>query len=113
MKDLPKATFYQRALVPLGYLYQYVCEGNSMSPTLKNGEAVLVDKSPETIEVGDIVFARHPVEQITDVIKRVQKINERGHYFLVGDNLEDSNDSRDYGAVTREYIKGKVVARLG
>lgn len=84
-----------------------------MSPTLKNGEAVLVDKYPENIEVGDIVLARHPVEQITEVIKRVQKINERGHYFLVGDNLEDSNDSRDYGAVTREYIKGKVVARLG
>lgn len=113
MKDLPKATFYQRALVPLGYLYQYECEGNSMSPTLKDGERVLVDKSPETIEVGDIVLARHPVEQITDIIKRVQKISERGHYFLVGDNLEDSNDSRNFGAVTREYIKGKVVARLG
>lgn len=113
MKDLPKASFYQRALVPLGYLYQYVCEGSSMYPTLKDGEGVLVDKSPETIEVGDIVLARHPVEQITDVIKRVQKINERGHYFLVGDNLAESIDSRDYGAVTREYIKGKVVARLG
>ena len=112
MKDLPKASFYQWALIPLGYLYQYECEGNSMSPTLKNGEKVLVDKSPETIEVGDIVLARHPVEQISDVIKRVQKINERGHYFLVGDNPEDSNDSRQYGAVTREYIKGKVVARL-
>ena len=112
MKDLPKATFYQRALVPLGYLHQYICEGNSMYPTLKNGDTVLVDKSAETIEVGDIVLAKHPVEQISEVIKRVQKINERGHYFLVGDNLDDSNDSRNFGAVTREYIKGKVVARL-
>ncbi|MEK7724535.1 MAG: nickel-type superoxide dismutase maturation protease [Acidobacteriota bacterium] len=111
MKELPKATFYQRALVPLGYLYQYFCEGNSMNPTLKNGDAVLVDKSAETIEVGDIVLAKHPVEQVSEVIKRVKKINERGHYFLVGDNLEDSNDSRNFGAVTREYIKGKVVAR--
>lgn len=82
-----------------------------MNPTLKNGDAVLVDKSAETIEVGDIVLAKHPVEQVSEVIKRVKKINERGHYFLVGDNLEDSNDSRNFGAVTREYIKGKVVAR--
>jgi type IV secretory pathway protease TraF len=43
----------------------------------------------------------------------VKRINERGHYYLIGDNLEDSVDSRHYGAVTREYIKGKVVARLG
>jgi nickel-type superoxide dismutase maturation protease len=112
MKDLPKASFYQRALVPLGFLHQYICEGNSMNPILKNGDAVLVDKAAEIIEVGDIVLARHPIEQITDVIKRVQKINERGHYFLVGDNPDDSNDSRNYGAVTRDYIKGKVVARL-
>jgi nickel-type superoxide dismutase maturation protease len=84
-----------------------------MSPTLKNGEAVLVEKSPEIIEVGDIVLAKHPVEQVSEVIKRVQTINERGHYFLVGDNLDDSNDSRNFGAVTREYIKGKVIARLG
>lgn len=83
-----------------------------MNPILKNGDAVLVDKAAENIEVGDIVLAKHPVEQVSEIIKRVQKINERGHYFLVGDNLEDSNDSRNFGAVTREYIKGKVVARL-
>lgn len=112
MKDLPKASFYQKALVPLGYLHQYICEGNSMNPVLKNGDAVLVDKNTE-IEVGDIVAAKHPIEQITEVIKRVKEINSRGHYFLVGDNLDDSNDSRHYGAVTRDYIKGKVIAKLG
>lgn len=84
-----------------------------MYPMLKNGEVVLVDKDAKVIEVGDIVLAKHPIEQITDVIKRVQNINERGHYFLIGDNLEDSNDSRNFGSVTREYIKGKVIARLG
>ena len=82
-----------------------------MNPTLQDGEAVLVDRTAE-IAVGDIVVAKHPVEQKSEVIKRVERINERGHYFLVGDNLEDSNDSRHFGAVTRDYIKGKVVARL-
>jgi nickel-type superoxide dismutase maturation protease len=112
MKELPTASAYEIGLVFFGYRHKYICEGNSMNPTLKNGEVVLVDREAE-IKVGDIVVARHPVEQISEIIKRVERINERGHYFLVGDNADDSNDSRHFGAVTREYIKGKVVARLG
>ena len=82
-----------------------------MNPTLKDGEAVLVDRSAE-IEVGDIVVATHPVEQNSEIVKRVGRINESGNYFLVGDNLENSNDSRHFGAVAKDYVKGKVVARL-
>lgn len=109
--ELPKATFFDRAMIFLGARFQYICEGTSMNPTLRDGEVVLVDRNAE-IEVGDIVVARHPIEQDSEVVKRVQRINDRGHYYLVGDNLDDSTDSRHYGAVTREYIKGKVVARL-
>jgi len=111
MKDLPEASLYEIALVFLGSRYKYICEGKSMNPTLKDGEVVLVDREAK-IEVGDIVVAKHPVEQNSEVVKRVERINEHGHYFLVGDNLQDSNDSRHFGAVTRKYIKGKVVARL-
>ena len=110
-KELPDASFYEISLVFFGYRHKYICEGNSMLPTLKDGEVVLVDRTAE-IEVGDIVVARHPVEQTSELIKRIARINEHGHYFLVGDNLEDSNDSRHFGAVTREYITGKVVGRL-
>ena len=111
MKNLPDASFYEIALVFLGSRHKYICEGTSMNPTLKDGEVVLVAREA-AIEVGDIVVAKHPFEQDSEVVKRVERINERGHYFLVGDNLEESIDSRDFGAVTREYIKGKVVARL-
>ncbi len=111
MKDLPNASFYEIALVFFGSRHKYVCEGKSMNPTLRDGEMVLVDRAAK-IEVGDIVVAKHPIEQTSEVVKRIERITERGHYFLVGDNLEDSNDSRHFGAVTREYIKGKVVARL-
>src|SRR5215203_377631 len=111
MRDLPEASLYEMALVFLGSRHKYVCEGKSMNPTLKDGEVVLVDREAK-IEVGDIVVAKHPVEPKSEVVKRVARINERGHYFLVGDNEADSIDSRHYGAVTHEYIKGKVVARL-
>ena len=111
MKDLPKAGFFEIALIFLGSRRKYICEGTSMNPTLENGEVVLVDRTAK-IEVGDIVVAKHPVEQNSEIVKRVERIDERGNYFLVGDNLEDSNDSRHFGAVTKEYIKGKVVSRF-
>ncbi len=111
MNDLSKASFYEIGLIFLGSRHKYICEGKSMNPTLKDGETVLVDRAAK-IEIGDIVIAKHPVEQNSEIVKRVERINERGDYFLIGDNLEDSNDSRHFGAVTREYIKGKVVARL-
>ena len=110
MNDLPEATFFEMALVFLGSRHKYICEGQSMNPTLRDGEVVLVDREAN-IKIGDIVVAKHPIEN-GEVVKRVARINERGHYFLVGDNLNDSIDSRHYGAVAREYIKGKVVARL-
>jgi nickel-type superoxide dismutase maturation protease len=111
MRNLPQAGFFEIALVFFGSRHKYICEGKSMNPTLRDGETVLVDRAA-AFEVGDIVVARHPVEQHSEIVKRIERITERGHYFLVGDNTEDSNDSRHFGAVTKEYIKGKVVARL-
>ncbi|MGI8670679.1 MAG: nickel-type superoxide dismutase maturation protease [Aridibacter sp.] len=111
MKELPEASIFDIGLIFLGKRFKYLVEGNSMLPTLKDGDKVLVDKQAK-IEVGDIVVAKHPLEQVSEVMKRVERITEHGSYFLVGDNLKESTDSRHYGAVTKDYIKGKVVGRL-
>ncbi|ORY34283.1 peptidase S24/S26A/S26B/S26C [Naematelia encephala] len=36
----------------------------------------------------------------------------KGHVWLVGDNLKNSTDSRDYGPVPLALVKGQVLARV-
>ncbi len=94
-----------------GYSQRYRVEGNSMLPTLKNGEEVLV-KTGKILQIGDIVVANHPFKQSVIIIKRIEKISTSGKLFLVGDNPSESTDSRNFGEISAEEIIGKVVCRL-
>lgn len=106
-----------------------LCTGPSMEPTLNaNSDLVLLDRvSPRLgrIATGDIVVADSPTRPGETVCKRVAAVaGERipGSFFadvvppgcvwLLGDNRRNSTDSRIYGPVPRDVIKGRVVLRV-
>ena len=87
-------------------------EGESMRPTLSSGDFVifnpLTDASRgKSLHEGCIVVANHPLLPKKLMVKRVQKIGVKG-VELRGDNLNSSTDSRQFGLVRREDIKGVV-----
>ena len=61
-----------------------------------------VDKG--NVKGGDII-------QMDGFRRRVFVVPE-GHVWLQGDNLSNSIDSRNYGAVPEATLKGRVLARV-
>ncbi|PKB66069.1 MAG: signal peptidase I [SAR202 cluster bacterium Io17-Chloro-G4] len=144
--------FVQR-LINLFTSARFVVKGNSMLPTLGDGESVVAVRSRSSwnrLVRGDIVVFRHlefpdrvfikrivgfPDEQvrvengavyIDDVFLEEPYLdgqeggrqdlnrtwwNGRGELFLVGDNRQDSQDSRTFGPVDGGMILGRVWLR--
>ena len=128
-----------------------VVDGESMNPTLKSGESLMVMRKYKwfpSLGVGDIIVLK-PGNARTDgnaVIKRIVFIqnktgtatwpasiktkfgtfaatelfpvdnqncdlNRPNGIYVMGDNLDQSEDSRDYGPVTASDVYGKVLGR--
>jgi nickel-type superoxide dismutase maturation protease len=89
--------------------------GESMLPVLKPGDVVLADPFAyrhSCPQPGDIVIARHPLRQDVTLIKRVSAVLEDGRCRLEGDNPAESTDSRAFGAVVPEQVRGRVTSRF-
>ena len=91
--------------------------GLSMYPTLQDGEQLFSVRTYlcRPVEVGDIVVAR-PKACGGDklVIKRVHSKTfspylQTNTYYILGDNADESHDSRDYGWITEKEIVAKVM----
>jgi nickel-type superoxide dismutase maturation protease len=108
---LPQATRREKLLYFMGRRHGFLVEGNSMAPTLLDGQAVLIDPRAR-IGAGDIVLARHPYKQSVKILKRIDRINTDGSCELAGDNEAESTDSRTFGPISSKDILGKVVCRL-
>lgn len=121
--------------------------GNSMDPTLKNGQTVWFNRLDHTYQPGDLVCFRLPsgewlVKRVIatggdvvslkngDVYINGKRLDEssyahgateeetgevtypytvpEGSYFVMGDNREDSVDSRTFKAIVGAAVKGKL-----
>ena len=128
-----------------------VVRGHSMSPSLADGDRLLVDRVSHQlmgIDRFDVVVLRYPRDPSVDFVKRVvalpgervrldhtglyvngvrldepfqhvidpgvvdERIVPEGHYYVLGDNRPISCDSREFGMVEGELVRGTVRARF-
>ena len=123
-----------RGLLPLAVLpllaqafMPAVVRGSSMAPTIPDGAIVLEMRTP-LLTRGAMVAAvvELPWSGRTTVLKRVvglpgDQVELRrdkpvrvpeGQVYLVGDNSQVSYDSREFGPVPLDRIRGVVILRL-
>ena len=94
-------------------------EGASMQPTYFHGEHVIVDRRAyrrRPPAPGDVVVLHDPEEPERHLVKRVvtpppDASRPRDAVYVLGDNPEDSRDSRDFGPVPVALIVGRVRLR--
>ncbi len=149
--DVVEITFVGVAVFILTYLFigqPLQISGDSMHPTLVDGEQIVAEKISGKIKRGDIVVFAHPENPQTLIIKRVIGLPGEGFkisankvyidnmqldesyssnltqgkgylqenveytvphnaYVVLGDNRENSIDSRDWGYLEKSKIVGK------
>ncbi len=79
-------------------------QGASMHPTLPHGKLVVALKFKKPKQ-GDVVVVRH---HRVEVLKRIHEIKGELMYLL-GDNPEESTDSRQYGWLPLSSVVGTVI----
>lgn len=81
-----------------------------MLPTLPDGHSVLVNRHAYGSVApvpGEVVLIAHPYQAGVLTIKRFAFARKDG-LFVVGDNRDESADSRAYGLVPRAHLLGRV-----
>ena len=83
--------------------------GQSMSPTLEDGDYVIV-KKPRLFQAGLIYVINHI--DLGRIIKRLQD-TKHDRCFFIGDNPKKSTPSSLIGAVEKDRVIGQVVLVIG
>ena len=77
-----------------------------MAPRLKSGKLVLATPLMHKLKPGQVVILEHHGRE---KIKRIERIDRaKGQLFVIGDNLDASSDSRHFGWITAEAVRGRV-----
>lgn len=81
-----------------------------MFPTFREGDMVLVSSIPflfKNPRMGDLIV----LKKKKHIIKRIKKI-DGNLFFVEGDNLKESTDSRSFGWISKKSIVGKVICKI-
>ncbi len=81
-----------------------------MSPFINESNIILVSFLPYLFkrpQINDIIILKHPDKNIK-IIKRIRKIHNN-KYFVIGDNIRKSTDSRVFGPIDKSLILSKVL----
>lgn len=79
--------------------------GSSMVPALQPGTVVLGWRWFRNVRKGNIVIVSHGG---LEKIKRIKEVSSDGIY-IVGDNPEESTDSRSFGHLPRNSVQAKII----
>ena len=117
----------------------FLVSGNSMFPTFKNSDYLIVDELSYRFREpkrGEVIVFRSPLEPAKHLIKRITGLPgetvrfslplaadtagtlphevtlKEKEYFVEGDNRNESFDSRYWGVLARDKITGRVFLRL-
>ena len=94
-----------------------IVEGGSMAPALAPGDWALAVPVRHA-RVGDVVVVEHPGRPGYEMVKRLTagpggRVGDRilgsDEWWIEGDFSPASTDSRQFGPVTRDRLKAKVV----
>lgn len=91
---------------PLG-----VTVGNSMYPTHKDGDILVFTRLFFVVKPSKVYLFTRKLDngETRHIIKRVSRIKDGCQYYVLGDNPDESLDSRYYGYLSNRNLVGKYL----